>query len=66
MAHHVGDRTIRVSRGSAFTGDSPRYGYLASVDDSGAVRAWDAIAGHYTLCHALSPAQQAWIRSRAR
>jgi hypothetical protein len=26
------------------------------VDADGAVRVWDSVAGHYTLCHSLSAA----------
>lgn len=36
------------------------------VDADGTVRVWDDIAGHYTLCHALSPAAERRIRRLAR
>lgn len=34
--------------------------------DGDAVRIWDRIAGHYTLCHSLTPAQTRRIARRAR
>lgn len=33
--------------------------------DAGSVRVWDSTAGHYTLCHSLSPAAQRRIRRLA-
>ena len=37
-----------------------------AVDSDGTVRAWDSVAGHYTLCHSLTTRQQAAIRRQAR
>jgi hypothetical protein len=31
--------------------------YRAQVDTDGTVRDWDSVAGHYTRCHSLTPAQ---------
>ena len=28
--------------------------YRLAIEDDGTVRVWDSVAGHYTLCHALS------------
>lgn len=36
------------------------------VDDTGAVLAWDSVAGHYTTLHSLTPRQQAAIRRLSR
>jgi hypothetical protein len=38
----------------------------AQVDPDGTVRVWDSVAGHYTVCHALSPSAQRRIRRLAR
>ena len=57
------DRTLTVRTGTAFT-NGP-IGYRASVDNTGVVRAWDSVAGHWTLCHALTDEQQRYIRARA-
>lgn len=39
--------------------------YQAIVDADGTVRVWDSVAGHYTRCHNLTPAQVAGARRRA-
>lgn len=39
--------------------------YLAIVDDDGTVRVWDSVAGHYTRCHSLTPAQIRSAQARA-
>lgn len=40
--------------------------YRAMVSaETGAVRVWDRVAGHYTVCHSLTPAQERYIRGRA-
>lgn len=39
--------------------------YRAQVDTDGAVRVWDSIAGHYTRCHSLTPAQIASAQRRS-
>ena len=36
------------------------------VDSDGDVRVWDEIAGHYSFCHSLSPAQIRRLRRIAR
>lgn len=56
-------RTLTVCTGTAFT-NGP-IGYRASVDEAGLVRVWDSVAGHWTRCHALTDAQQRYIRARA-
>lgn len=35
------------------------------VERDGTVRVWDAVAGHYTICHALGTAAQRRIRRLA-
>ena len=39
--------------------------YRAVVDEDGSVRVYDSVAGHYTTCHALTPAPVASARRRA-
>lgn len=34
----------------------------AYADASGTVRVFDSVAGHYTTCHSLTPAQVARVR----
>lgn len=34
----------------------------ATADTDGTVRVWDSVAGHYTTCHSLTPAQIARVR----
>ena len=58
-------RTVTVTSGRAFTSDAPHAGYRASVGADGTVRVWDSVAGHYTTCHALTPAQERYVRARA-
>jgi hypothetical protein len=36
--------------------------YPAYADEYGIVRVYDSIAGHYTVCHSLTPRQQARVR----
>lgn len=55
-------RTSRPVRTFGSSGYTSRF----SVADDGTVSAWDAIAGHYTLCHSLSAHQQVAIRRLAR
>jgi hypothetical protein len=31
----------------------------------GVVKAWDDVAGHYTVCHSLTPRQSAYLRRLA-
>jgi len=38
----------------------------ACADTSGVVRVWDAVAGHFTVCHTLLPAQERYVKSRVR
>ena len=35
------------------------------VEADGTVRAYDAVAGHYTTCHSLRPGQLRYLRSLA-
>jgi hypothetical protein len=38
-----------------------------SIDlDAGTIRAWDPVAGHFSVCHALTPRQQAGLVRRAQ
>lgn len=37
----------------------------AYADAQGVVRVWDSVAGHYTVCHHLSPGQMRYVRARA-
>lgn len=37
----------------------------AYADSNGTVRVWDAVAGHYTVCHSLTTAQEARVRKMA-
>lgn len=57
-------RYATVASGRAFTGSS-QWGYRARVDADGSVRVWDDVAGYWTLCHALSRAQVAYVRRTA-
>ncbi len=50
-------------RAKAFSGESIR-DHRCLVDDVN-VRVWDSVAGHYTLCHALSAAAQKRARDAA-
>lgn len=64
MATTNATREITVGTGRAFTASS-QWGYRASVEPDGTVRVWDSVAGHWTLCHALSPQQIAYVRRMA-
>ena len=33
---------------------------------NGCVAVWDDTAGHYTICHSLTPAQERYVRARVR
>lgn len=57
-------REATVATGRAFSGSS-QWGYRARVDPDGTVRVWDSVAGHWTLCHALTPRQIAYVRRTA-
>lgn len=39
-------------------------GRTACVDSYGVVRVYDDVAGHYTVCHTLTPGQERYVRSR--
>ena len=54
-----------IARCRAFTGEGVKENRIL-VDPNGEVRVWDAVAGTYTLCHALSDRQQARLRALAR
>ena len=49
------------ARVRAFLGQGIREHYL-TVDESGTVRVYSVVTGHYTTCHALSARAQARIR----
>ena len=36
----------------------------AYADEHGIVRVYDATAGHFTVCHSLTPTQEHYVRSR--
>ena len=36
--------------------------YRATADADGTVRVYDSIAGYWTVCHALTPRQEARVR----
>lgn len=38
----------------------------AYADAHGVVRVWDSVAGHYTTCHSLTPAQIRYVRGRTQ
>lgn len=52
-------------RARAFAGQGVRT-HQATIDTDGTIRVWDAIAGHYTLCHSLSLRTQANIHRSGR
>lgn len=54
---------ITVTTGRGING---AVGYRAEVHPDGDVLVWDDIAGHYTRCHSLTPAQQAYCRAHAQ
>jgi hypothetical protein len=35
------------------------------IGDDGTVRVWDDVAGHYTVCHALTQSTERLIRAKA-
>lgn len=46
------DKTLTI-RAKAFSGEGVRT-HKVTADNSGTIRVWDPVAGHYTTCHALS------------
>ena len=54
MAKETKEITIRCK---AFSGEGVRT-HRVMVDEDGTVRVWDSVAGHYTVCHSLSPRSQ--------
>lgn len=54
---------ITVTVRNAFS--TERGTYRAIVNADGSVGVYDSVAGHYTTCHALTPAQIASARRRA-
>ena len=52
------------ARAKAFSREPVRK-YRFWVDDTGTVRVWDSLAGHYTTLHRLSPRAEARIRKLA-
>lgn len=56
-------KKVRIASGRAFR--SGPVGYTAGVDPGDdRVYVWDSVAGHWTLCHSLTPRQEAYIRAR--
>jgi hypothetical protein len=53
--------TTFTTRARFFTGHSIET-LQVMVDSDGSIRVWDSVAGHYTRCHALTPAAQRRIR----
>lgn len=53
------------ARAKAFSGEGIRQHKFA-LDTAGTVRVWDAIAGYYTRCHAMSKATESRIRNLAK
>lgn len=39
--------------------------FRAYADAAGVVRVYDAVAGHFTTCHSLTPRQEARVRKLA-
>lgn len=56
------DKIITV-RTKAFSGEGVREHKVMVEAD--ALRVWDAVAGHYTLVHSISPASERRIRKLA-
>lgn len=58
---------ITVASGRAFGASSSQWGYTACVssDPTDGITVYDAVAGHYTACHALTPRQVARLRRLA-
>lgn len=46
------DKTLTI-RVKAFSGEGVKT-HKVTADNSGSIRVWDPVAGHYTTCHALS------------
>jgi hypothetical protein len=38
--------------------------YPAIAHQDGSVLVWDDVAGHFTKCHSLTPAQERYVRAR--
>lgn len=57
--------TITRATGRAFT-HSSQWGYTAKIDQDGTIWVWDDVAHAYTVCHALTPRQQAQLRAEAQ
>mgnify|MGYP001609524422 CR=1 FL=1 len=55
---------ITVASGRAWSQTAER-GYRALVDADGYVSVYDDVAGHYTIHHALTPRQMAYVRRMA-
>lgn len=53
-------KPVTVRSGRAFTG-SAQWGYVARMTSDGDIAVYDRTAGHYTRCHALTPAQIRYI-----
>lgn len=61
-----GTRYYTSRTGRAFSCDAKDAGYRAMVDADGTVTVYDSVAGHYTIHHRLTAAQERHIRANAR
>lgn len=61
---NVADKKLTV-RARAFTGH-PIETHRVLVEADGTIRVYDSIAGHYTVCHALSKSAERRIRRLAK
>ena len=52
------------ARAKAFSNEGIK-SHKFTVSADGTVRVWDAVAGHYTTCHSLSPSAERRIRKLA-
>jgi len=63
MMTDTNDRIV-TARVRAFTGRGLET-LRCRVEADGTVRVWDDIAGHYTICHILTPSAQRRVRRLA-
>ena len=50
----------------AFSSERGAREHRISIDPTGTVRVWDAVARHYTTCHSMSDRTQARLREMAK
>ena len=63
--HREREMTTVTARAKAFGGEGIRTHRFAVDPDTGLVRVWDDVAGHYTACHSLSASATRRIRKLA-